>query len=187
MKCYYLRSFIPMNIYSYFPPFLHKRYYSIHSIIYVTLSTQQCYLSIFPDWNIGNFLTLGFTVAQYSISGSQRIQLISPLLHLFFFKHKETSKQNFKMSVSKENTYTTHTDVRLQIFQNGFRMNRVKKLLICQVLKQQFIENILQKTYLESKYLSVTEKKNVSVHSAILFFNILNEDTFLFKVYQRFI
>ena len=33
------------------------------------------------------------------------------------------------MSVSKENTYTTHIDVCLQIFQNGFRMNRVKKLI----------------------------------------------------------
>lgn len=46
-----------------FPTFSQKAH-SIHSIIYVTLSTQQCYLSIFPDWNIGNFLTLGFTVAQ---------------------------------------------------------------------------------------------------------------------------
>ena len=38
-------------------------------------------------------------------------------------------------------------------------------------------------THLESKYLSVAEKKNASVHSAVLFFSILNEDTFLFKVY----
>lgn len=76
------------------------------------------------------------------------------------------------MSVSKENTYTTHRCTRLQIFQNGFRMNRVKKLYLLgsktTIYRKYTIENLFG-----IKILISYRKENVSVHSAILFFNIL--------------